>query len=93
MIGLGTMGRHHARVLGQLPGVELVGACDPNPLARSAARGVTTYSGMGELLAAGLDLCVVAAPTLMHAEIGLRLASAGVHSLIEKPAAADMASG
>jgi UDP-N-acetylglucosamine 3-dehydrogenase len=92
VIGLGTMGRHHARVLGQLPGVELVGACDPNTLARSAARGVTCYSGMDELLAAGLDLCVVAAPTLMHAGIGLRLASAGVHSLIEKPAAADVAS-
>jgi UDP-N-acetylglucosamine 3-dehydrogenase len=92
VIGLGAMGRHHARVFGQLPGVELVGGCDPNPLARSAARGVTTYSGMDELLAAGLDLCVVAAPTLMHVEIGLRLASAGVHTLIEKPAAADVPS-
>ncbi len=26
LVGLGTMGRHHARVLGDLPGVELVGA-------------------------------------------------------------------
>ena len=75
MIGLGTMGRHHARVLGQLSGVELVGGYDPNPLARTAARGVTTCSVMDELLAAGLDMCVVAAPTLVHAEIGLRLAS------------------
>ena len=29
LVGLGMMGRHHARVLGSLDGVELVGVCDP----------------------------------------------------------------
>jgi len=87
VIGLGTMGRHHVRVLSELPGVELVGAADPSPAARSAAGGVAATADLDELLALGPDMCVVAAPTLAHAEIGLRLAAAGVHTLIEKPLA------
>ena len=38
-------------------------------------------------------MCVVATPTLTHTEIGLQLAAAGVHTLIEKPLAHDPASG
>ena len=38
LVGLGTVGRHHARVLGDLRGVEFVGAIDPDPQARDAAR-------------------------------------------------------
>jgi len=93
LVGLGTMGRHHARVLGDLPGVELVGAADPDPRARYAARSVSAVAGLDELLALGIDICVLAAPTLTHTEIGLQLADAGVHTLIEKPLASDPASG
>lgn len=42
---------------------------------------------MEDLVAAGIDYCVVAAPTAFHEEIALRLAEAGVHALIEKPLA------
>lgn len=91
VIGLGTMGRHHLRVLRELSGVEVVGAADPSPAARSAVSLETVTADVDELLALGLDLCVVAAPTLAHAEIGLRLAAAGVPALIEKPLAADSA--
>lgn len=93
MVGLGTMGRNHARVLSTLPGVALVGAADPDPRARGAARGVQVTSDLDELLALGIDICVVAAPTLAHTEIGLRLARAGVHTLMEKPLAPDVVSG
>ncbi len=93
VIGLGTMGRHHARVLSTLPGVTLVGAADPSAAARAAARGVTAYADADELLAQGLDMCVLAAPTLEHADLGLRLAAAGVHALIEKPVVADVPGG
>jgi len=91
IVGLGTMGRHHARVLRDLPGVEVVGAIDPDPRARSAASSVSAVPGLDELVALGIDICVVAAPTLMHADIGFRLADAGVHTLIEKPLAPDPA--
>jgi predicted dehydrogenase len=86
--GLGTMGRHHARVLAALPGVRLVGACDPDPGARAAIPGVPVFSELDQMLELKPDLCVVAAPTLAHAAVGLRLAAAGVHALIEKPLAA-----
>lgn len=83
--GLGTMGRHHARILAELPGVRLIGACDPDLGAGAAMPGVPVFPELDRLLEQGLDLCVVAAPTLAHAAIGGRLAAAGVHALIEKP--------
>jgi len=45
-----------------------------------------------ELLAKGVDYCFVAVPTELHEEVGLLLASSGVHALVEKPLAADVAS-
>ena len=92
MVGLGTRGRQHARVLGDLAGVKLVGAIDPDPRAFGTAHSVSAAANLDELLALGIDICVVAAPALMHADIGLRLADAGVHTLIEKPLAPDPAS-
>lgn len=88
VVGLGSMGRHHARVLAALAGVRLVGVCDPDPGAGPSVGAVPVFPDLDRLLELDLDLCVVAAPTLMHAAIGSRLAAAGVHTLIEKPLAA-----
>jgi predicted dehydrogenase len=92
VVGLGTMGRNHLRVLRELPGIEVVGAADPSGAARSGVPLDTVTADVDELLELGLDMCVVAAPTLAHVPIGLRLAAGGVHALIEKPLAADFAS-
>jgi UDP-N-acetylglucosamine 3-dehydrogenase len=86
LIGLGAMGRNHARVLHLLDGVELVGVLDPAPGA-VAPFGVPVVSDIEQLLALHLDYAVIACPTALHEEIGLRLAEAGVHALIEKPLA------
>lgn len=93
VVGLGAMGRNHVRVLGSMPGVSLVGAVDPNPVARSAAPACWVTEHLDELLALGLDICVVAVPTLSHAQVGFELAQAGVHTLIEKPLAASVQDG
>ncbi|MEW1913800.1 Gfo/Idh/MocA family oxidoreductase [Kitasatospora sp. NPDC085895] len=94
VVGLGTMGRHHARVLAAMPGVRLIGACDPAPqAARHAVAGLPVFPDLDQLLGLGLDICVVAAPTLAHADIGTRLAQAGVHALIEKPLGASAEEG
>ena len=93
VVGLGTMGRNHVRVLRDLPGVELVGATDPDPRARNAARAIAVTADLDSLLELGIDMCVVASPTLTHADVGLRLADAGVHALIEKPLTSDPQSG
>jgi predicted dehydrogenase len=85
LIGLGAMGRNHARVLGLLDGVELVGAYDP--AGPAGPPGVPVVTDLERLLAIGIDYAVVATPTAHHEELGLRLAEAGVHALIEKPLA------
>ena len=86
LIGLGAMGRNHARVLNLLDGVEFVGVLDPAPGA-VAPHGVPVVGDIEQLLALKLDYAVIACPTGLHEEIGLRLAEAGVHALIEKPLA------
>jgi UDP-N-acetylglucosamine 3-dehydrogenase len=89
LIGLGMMGRHHARVLGSLDGVELVAVADPGGDVHGVANGRPVLKSAAELIAAGIDFCVVAVPTNFHTEIGLELAAAGVHALVEKPLAPD----
>jgi len=92
LIGLGMMGRHHARVLGSMDGVELVAVADPGGDAHGVANGRPVLKDVQELIAAKLDFAVVAVPTVFHTEIGLALAEAGVHTLVEKPLAPDVES-
>ncbi len=92
MIGLGMMGRHHARVLGSLDGVDLVGVADPAGDPHGVAAGRDVHSTVHDLIELGIDYCVVAVPTIYHEEVGMALAAAGVHALIEKPLAPDTAS-
>jgi predicted dehydrogenase len=92
LIGLGMMGRHHARVLRGLDGVDLVAVADPSGDRHNVARGLPLMSSVEQLIEAGIDYCVVAVPTALHSEVGLVLAEAGVHTLVEKPLAPDTAS-
>ena len=89
LVGLGSMGRNHARVLGGLPGVDFVGICDPAGDTGGVSGGVPVVHDLDQLIELKLDYCVVAAPTALHEEIGTRLAEAGVHLLVEKPVAMD----
>ncbi len=93
VVGLGQMGRHHARVLRELDGVELVGAADPDAARGAVLSGQPLVPDLAALIALGLDFCVVAVPTGGHLEAGLALAAAGIPTLVEKPLAADLASG
>ncbi|MEU6996867.1 Gfo/Idh/MocA family oxidoreductase [Nonomuraea sp. NPDC046570] len=87
LIGLGAMGRNHARVLAGLDGVRLVGVVDPAGDPGRSAQGVPVLAATRDLLALGVDYAVVACPTALHEEVGLELAAAGVSALIEKPLA------
>jgi predicted dehydrogenase len=92
LLGLGMMGRHHARVLASLPGVELVAVADAAGDRHGAAGGVPVLQDVEQLIAAGIDYCMVAIPTALHEEVGLALAAAGVHALVEKPLTPDVVS-
>jgi predicted dehydrogenase len=88
LIGIGAMGRNHGRVLAALEGVELVAVVDPmGDPAGAAPRGVPVVPAVSDLIALGVDYAVVACPTGLHESVGLELADAGVHALIEKPLA------
>jgi UDP-N-acetylglucosamine 3-dehydrogenase len=87
LVGLGMMGRNHARVLSTMDGVDLVVAADSAGDVHSAAGSARVVDTVDELIAAGIDFCVVAVPTAAHKDVGMRLAEAGIHALIEKPLA------
>ena len=93
VFGSGALGRHHARILGTLAGVERIGIYDPRPEAAAAVAeetGSRTFDSF-DALAGAIDAAVVAAPTVAHAELGEKLFAQGVHVLLEKPIAASLA--
>ena len=90
LVGMGQMGRHHARVLSALPGVEFVGIAEPGPMPSSPRYDATVVPDVDELIKLGIDIAVVAVPTAAHEDVALRLAESGVHALIEKPVASDV---
>jgi len=92
VVGVGSIGRHHVRILADLPGVELVGLFDTD-LDRAervgAEYGCTVSASLEELLA-GAEAVSVAVPTTAHAEVGERCFAAACDVLIEKPLAASL---
>ncbi|MFA4929891.1 MAG: Gfo/Idh/MocA family oxidoreductase [Patulibacter sp.] len=95
IVGLGMMGRHHARLL-QTSGVtSFAGAVDPGG-DRFGAVGdpslvFPTVSALLDASVRGADalpeLAIVAVPTEEHVAAAVELAEAGVHVMIEKPLA------
>lgn len=89
LVGIGMMGRNHARVLNSLDGVKLIGVADPGGDRFGMAGTARVVGTIADLIALGIDAAVVATPTAFHLAAGLELAAAGVHTLIEKPLATD----
>ena len=91
LVGLGQMGRHHARVLSESEEVDFVGAVDPVGDRHRAMRRGRVFDDVDELIDAGIDAAVVAVPTAHHHEVAMKLASSGIPTLIEKPLAESVA--
>jgi len=91
LIGMGMMGRNHARVLSKLSGVDFIGIADPiQPVQmQSSFPGIKIFKSTSELLSKGIDYCVIATPTGFHKEIAIAALTSGVNCLIEKPVALD----
>src|SRR5690606_38618549 len=77
----------------QLDGVEFVGVCDPGDNVPSEVQGRAVVGQLEQFLELGVDYCVVATPTIYHLDLGVALAEAGVHALIEKPVASSSEAG
>ncbi|MET3466757.1 Gfo/Idh/MocA family oxidoreductase [Microbacterium sp. BDGP8] len=93
LLGVGMMGRHHARVLREVDGVELVAIADPAGDPFGVAGSLPVLDDVDALIAAGIDMAVVAVPTRFHEDAALRLSAAGVHTLVEKPIADTVEAG
>ncbi len=97
VIGVGAMGRNHARVYNEMLDVELVAVADLDPaLVQEAARlrgarAYTDYQAMLEEIQP--DLVTVAVPTQIHCPVVLDALEAGCHVLVEKPIAATLEEG
>lgn len=91
IIGVGTMGRNHARVYSEIPGVEIVGLADLNE--RAAAEASRRYGGLAYtdyqrmLDEQKPEAVSLAVPTADHHQIALQILRRGIHLLIEKPLA------
>ncbi len=93
MIGLGSMGRHHARVIRETEGMQLVAIADANGDRFGVAQGLEVLPDVDALIAAGIDAAMVAVPTVEHEKVALKLAAAGIHTMVEKPIADTVEAG
>lgn len=93
VLGLGMIGRHHARLLQASPRVTFAGAVDPAGDPYGVLRDpAVRYPSIAALLSATpVDFAVVAVPTEEHLATVRELCAAGIHVLVEKPLAATAA--
>ncbi|HEX3728185.1 MAG TPA: Gfo/Idh/MocA family oxidoreductase [Opitutaceae bacterium] len=93
VVGVGSLGQHHARIYAELPGAELAGIFETDDqraqeiCARHGCRRFATIEELG----ASCDAASVVVPTDRHAEVAVPLLGRGVHLLIEKPLCASLA--
>ena len=87
VIGIGSMGKNHARVCSEIENVELVGISDSNRgMAKNIAEKFDTKAFFNHMdLLSNIDAAIVATPTATHHKIAMDLLNNGRHVLVEKP--------
>ena len=89
VVGVGHLGKHHARLYTQTEGARLVGVVDRD---RQRAEAIAfeydcrVFDDESDL-AASTTAVSVAVPTESHCDVAVKLLEAGVHVLVEKPLA------
>lgn len=93
VVGTGALGRHHVRILSELDGANLVGLYDSDQDAAHAVAGEFDTRAFDSLqsMAEEIEACVVAVPTVDHADVGCYLLEQDLDVLVEKPLASDLA--
>ena len=93
VIGVGHLGRHHARILAALDNVQLVAVVDriPERAQEIAAASNTQALTDSRELIGRVDAVTVAVPTELHADIAIPFLESGVSALVEKPMARSLA--
>ena len=96
VIGVGSLGQHHARNFAELAAedrIELVGVCDADKDTAekiAAVHGTNAYTDWQQLVEK-VDVVSIASPTNTHCEIACGFVEKGVSVLVEKPVAVTVA--
>lgn len=92
VVGVGALGKHHARILSQLDSVELVAVAEMNPVVGQAVadscktRWVADYSELYDKV----DAVSIVVPTFAHRSVAGEFLNRGIPVLVEKPLAANL---
>ena len=94
VVGVGSLGFHHARIIRELPDIEHAGVHDASRgrLDHVAESLVVRPHAELDALLDDADAVVIAVPTQAHEEVAVRALERGVHVLIEKPIAPSLES-
>jgi predicted dehydrogenase len=90
VIGVGHLGRQHARLYADIPDVELVGVVDILKARTEEIAGLyrtAAFTNYQDIFGK-VDAVSLAVPTIDHARIGIDLLEHGIDVLVEKPIAA-----
>lgn len=93
VVGVGALGRHHARILSTLPDVELVAVAEPNEAQGQAVAAdcqcqwVANYQELLPLV----DAASIVVPTSLHRKVAVEFLNHGLPILVEKPLASSVA--
>jgi predicted dehydrogenase len=93
VVGVGHLGKHHARILSTLDGVALTAVVDKIPARAAeiaAASSTTAFTDSQQILDA-VDAVTIAVPTELHREIAIPFLERGISVLVEKPMARSLA--
>ncbi|MFO8172948.1 MAG: Gfo/Idh/MocA family oxidoreductase [Longimicrobiales bacterium] len=94
VVGTGSLGFHHARILRDLPEVAMAGFYESRPeRARQVERelNVEARESLDHLLDQ-VDAVVIAVPTVHHESVATAALSRNIHVMVEKPMAPDLES-
>jgi predicted dehydrogenase len=91
VVGVGRLGRHHARIYSEMPDLDLVGVVDRDRAVAEAIageRGTRAFADLREL--PPIDAVSVAVPTRDHAAVASWFLERGIATLVEKPLASTL---
>src|SRR5690554_4013249 len=95
LVGAGYIAQWHAQAIHATPGVQLAAICDRSQDAAEAfalAHGVPSFTELDQMIKAGIcDVVHILTPPKLHHPLTLQCLQAGLHVMVEKPAALSVA--